>query len=78
MSKTLSIPEMVLKIVGPICPVGDSNIDAMRYDHLREMTSLVNCLLTEIILVAQMIHSPEASVHRSAEYAQDFLDGIRE
>jgi hypothetical protein len=73
--------DVVKKLVGEIMPVGSSEIDALRFENLKEMCTLVNALVTEIDKVACEQNSSFGSVAYAGRYAADFLTntiGIKE
>lgn len=71
----MEVKEIVQKLIGPIYPVGKSEVDAERLENLKKMCELVDDLITEIDSVAyHNRHSREASVKACAEFASAFLD----
>jgi len=74
MSKPLTYLEIVKALVGDIAPVGSTNLDAKRFENLRDMCELVNQLVTEIDRVGhENVSSQFASMKRAGEYASDFM-----
>ena len=69
----MEIKDVVDKLVGPINPVGDSNIDAKRLENLKELTQLVDKLLYDIDNVSSNAKRQEASMRQAGEYAKNFL-----
>ena len=70
--------DVVIKLTGPIDPVGETNEDNRRLDNLKVLTELVDRLLFDIGGVASKRVSPEYSVRRAGDFAFKFLDEIRE
>ncbi len=67
--------EIVNKIIGPIRPVGNSEIDAERYENLKAMCELVNELVTQIDSVSYDFQDrQEASIKKASEYSTNFID----
>lgn len=66
--------EIVKKLIGPISPVGKSEVDSERLENLKAFCSLVNEMVTEIDSVSYNYgHSHEHSVKVMANYAETFL-----
>lgn len=77
----IPVYEVVKKLIGPINPVGDTNIDEVRFDNLKATADLVDSLLTDIDAVTcANIDRAEFSRKRAGEYAKKFFDqiGIKE
>lgn len=68
--------DIVKKLIGPIKPVGSTEIDTERFANLEVTINLVDLLLIEIESVANMIDRPEYSVKKAAEFANTYLKGI--
>lgn len=69
--------EVVMKLVGPIRAVGDSRIDAERLVNLKNLTGLVEKLLSEIQGASTTADRPEHSMKVIGMHAQDFIKEIR-
>jgi len=66
--------DVVKKLIGEIAPQGETNIDQKRLENLKEMTELVDQLLTDISLVAaENRDRQEASMKEAGEFATKFL-----
>lgn len=65
--------EIVKKLIGPIKPVGKSEIDSERFENLKATIELMSSLLFEIEYVAKSSESHESSVNKAGNYAKDFL-----
>lgn len=77
----LPIYEIVCKLIGNINPVGETQIDEIRFANLKLVTELVEKLLIEIDRVAYYNKdSNQFSCKRSGEFAIKFLDrmGIKD
>lgn len=70
--------EIIMKLIGPVRPVGDSGIDNDRYKNLKELCLLVDDLVSEISQVAKGIESTEHSVAVAGSYAYEFIQGLDE
>lgn len=70
----ISYSAIVMRIVGPINPVGETNTDGARFENLKALCELVNDLVTKIDTVAyENKDSYEFSRKRAGEYAEKFL-----
>lgn len=69
--------EIVMKLIGPIHPIGETNTDETRLKNLKELTLLVDKLLFEINSAAQNASRPEASMKAIGNHARDFIRDIR-
>ena len=66
--------EIVKKIVGDIQPAAETHTDNKRFENLKEMCHLVNCLVGEIDNVAYDTQDrAEHSMKKMGQYASDFL-----
>lgn len=75
----MKIIDVVMKLIGPIAPVGDSNIDDQRFQNLEELCRLVDRLTGEIYAIATANKTaPEYSRNRSGKRAQAFLRMLAE
>ena len=70
--------DVVKKLIGPVCPVGETNADAARFKNLEEMIELTDNLLFDIGAVAEEHSRPEYSVARAGKRADQFLKDIKE
>lgn len=65
--------DIVLKLIGPISPVGESGADEERLENLKKLCDLVDGLMFEIDHVASHKDRYEYSVKKAGEYADNFL-----
>ena len=72
-----TIIEVVLKLCGPVNPVGDSRIDGDRLDHLVMLRDVTRGLLGHIEAVAEVGGDHMASVKAAKDCAGDFLADVR-
>mgnify|MGYP003544712328 CR=1 FL=1 len=74
--------EIIMKLIGPIKPVGETTQDNSRYDNLVELCDLVDGLVGLIDNINYKYEdSQEFSVKRASDYAKHFLTntlGIKE
>ena len=78
----MELREIVLRLTGPVTPVGETNTDNTRFDNLKTLCSLTNELISVIDSVAyDNRNAYEFSVKRAAEYASKTITttfGIKE
>ena len=72
----MGIYDVVIKLIGPINPVGESRNDDERFENLKNMTSLVDSLLMDIKRIAEKRDSQKYSVKRAGAFAHNFLAEI--
>ena len=72
----MSLYQIVLRLIGRIKPVGETNEDNGRFENLKAMTDLVEQLLSDIKSVSLGKDSGQYSVKRSGEYANKFLKDL--
>lgn len=65
--------EIVMKLIGPVHPVGSSHIDELRLKSLSELFVLVEGLLGEIQYVSRGKDAQEHSVKLAGQKADAFL-----
>lgn len=80
--KKLELKDIVMKLVGNINPIGETNTDNDRFENLKNLCELVDDLLGKIDDVSyKNKDSREFSVKRASDYANKFLTdnlGIKE
>lgn len=72
----MEIHDIVNKLVGNICPVGETNEDNKRFDNLKSHLELVYTLLNDINAVATFKDRLEYSMSRAGEKADKFLKDL--
>ena len=73
-----TIVEVVEKLIGYVNPVGDSNEDSERFENLKELCYVVDMLLGKISYVGLKKTSVQHSVKKAADYANKFLQEVKE
>ena len=66
----MEIKDVVLKLVGNVNPVGETNTDDKRFENLKTLCGVVDELIYEIQSVTRNKHAQEYSVKRAGEYAE--------
>lgn len=62
--KTRDIAEIVLKLIGPVEPVGSEHIDEPRLVNLRRLEQVTDILVDTILLLVPYYTAPEYSVSK--------------
>jgi len=73
----MTLIEIVMKLVGPVQPYGDSYADMQRLSNLKKLTELTDYLLGEISKAAESANRQEASMKAIGKHAEQFLNDIR-
>ena len=74
----MDVEDVVLKLVGPVCSVGDSNVDRERLANLKTLTELVDRLLYTISEASRSANNHQDSMRAIGKHAQEFLESVRE
>lgn len=69
--------EIVMRLIGPIHPVGESNEDDERHKNLEDLCDLVINLMNEIKYVRDEKNRHEFSIKRAGERADKFLNYLK-
>lgn len=69
----MNYKDVVLKLVGDIRPQGETHIDDIRFENLKEMCTLIEWLLIEVNHVSYNKKRHEYSMKRAGEYSEGFL-----
>lgn len=74
MSNPMELHEIVMKLVGSVNPVGETNLDNQRFENLKVLQDLIDKLVSKIDNVAcRNKNSHEFSRKRAADSAAEFL-----
>lgn len=74
----MTLTDVVLKLVGPVNPVGDSSVDEKRKANLRELCDLTEQLIYTIARLKSNSASYEFSVKDIGDYAAKRLAALKE
>jgi hypothetical protein len=74
----MKLDEIVMKLVGPVMPIGESNADSQRLENLRVLTMLIEDLLYEVAVVSKNKDRHEASMKKAGVLGDEFLSRIKE
>lgn len=73
----MDMHEVVMKLIGPIDPVGESHADERSFENLKALTDLVDRLVGDIDRIASYCKSSgQFSVKRSGEHCDKFLTSL--
>jgi hypothetical protein len=72
------LTDIVVRLVGPIRPIGETNADAERIANLKTLTELIDQLVSIVITVRPFVDRPEASMKAIGEHAREFLTDLAE
>lgn len=72
----MELHEIVMKLIGPVGPIGETNADHERLDNLKQLCTLVDRLVAIIDSVIPNKDRHEASMKEAGEYADKFLTGL--
>ncbi len=71
--------DVVNKLIGKIQPIGESHNDEIRFKNLEAMTHLITGLIQDVDRVAyENRDRTEHSMKKAGEFAQKFLDNIKD
>lgn len=77
----MEIYDVVMKLIGPVSPIGESDEDNRRYENLKNLTQLMDSIHTEIDDISTLYRNDHRySMKRAGEYCNKFLTdmGIKE
>lgn len=73
----MDIHEVVMKLVGPIDPIGDESADEKRFENLEALTYLTDMLLGDIRFVARHKGDHRHSMHKAGKHSANFLNEVK-
>jgi hypothetical protein len=72
------VSEVVMKLVGPVKPIGDSYADEIRLNNLKHLTAVIDTLLHEVTTVAGYRNSFQSSLKLAGRTAKRYLNELGE
>lgn len=72
----MELHDIVMKLIGPVIPIGETNTDEVRFENLKQLCKLVDTLVFEIDRVTAYMNQAEFSMKRAGEYADKFLTDL--
>lgn len=73
----MELRDIVMKLIGPVMPIGDSREDKIRLVNMKKLIDLTDSLLCEISVVSRCASREEASMKAIGVYARDFVQGLK-
>ena len=74
--KTYTIEQICRDLVGPIKPIGKTEVDDARYANLREHLQIVDVLLDHVMGLVPYADHPEYSLKRAGKDAREYLNEV--
>ena len=74
----MELHEIVMKLVGPVMPVGETREDERRLENMKALTELVDRLLFEVDAVSHNADRVEASMKAVGVHARDFMTAVKD
>ena len=74
----MTLFETVMKLVGPVEAIGETNQDGRALENLKELTSLTHLLLWKIGKAAETADRDEASMKTIGVHAREFLKSVKD
>lgn len=68
--------DVVKKLIGNICPQGESHIDGERHENLKEAIKLIDSLMYDMYDVAECSKRHEGTMKRSGNLALNYLRNL--
>ena len=72
----MELYEIVMKLVGPVQPVGETNADDARLKNIQALTELVDRLLGEIQTASYNADRVESSMKAIGKHAMAYLSDL--
>lgn len=73
----MEIDEIVMKLIGPVDPVGETNEDEKRMDNLNVLINLVDDLLYNVYKVSKERNRTEHSIKEMGCRAYGYIDSVK-
>ena len=74
----MELYEVVMKLVGPVQPIGSHGEDMARLENIRNLTELIDRLLYEVDAAAKYAARSEASMAAIGIHALNFLTEVKD
>jgi len=73
----MELIDVVKKLIGQTQPIGETNTDDIRFEHLIELCKLTYELISELESLRQYKTSHEFSVKRVGQFADNYLKRLK-
>ncbi len=70
----MNMYEIVVKLIGWINPVGETNTDNDRFENLKESVELINALVSDLVAVSNCESDQRASLNELVEEIKGAID----
>jgi len=77
MKRIENLYDVTQRLCGMIEPQGESSIDEVRFENLKDTIDLTEKLIDDVISVARHKDRAEASMKKAGQKADDFISGLR-
>ena len=74
----MELLEIVMKLIGPVMPVGETREDERRLENMKVLTELVDRLLFEVDSASHNADRVEASMKAVGVHARDFMAAVKD
>jgi hypothetical protein len=72
----MELYDIVMKLVGPVQPAGETRADETRLKNMKELTKLIDKLLFEVSAAVPAADRPEASMKAIGIHAKKFMEDV--
>lgn len=73
----MELHEIVMKLIGPVRPLGEHNADQTRLANIKVLTELIDRLLYEIVSVEHNADRVEYSMKAIGKHAREFMENVK-
>ncbi len=74
----MELKDVVMKLIGPVNPIGESNTDDSRFENLKTLCDLTEDLIITISKVTQYKDCPEYSMERAGKFAEKAINNLKQ
>lgn len=74
----MELYEIIMKLVGPVRPIGEHSADLERLENMKKLTDLTDRLLFEIEAATPNSDRAEASMKAIGVHARDFMAAVHD
>lgn len=74
----MELEKIVMKLVGPVEAIGESNADRERLENLKTLTDLIDRLLSRVMVCTVTANRHEDSMMKIGMFAKNYLQEVRD
>jgi hypothetical protein len=74
---SLDLYDIVMRLVGPVQPTGDSGEDVRRLGNMKALIGLMEDLMVDVLAAAKCADQYQDSMRRIGVVARDFVNEMR-